>query len=48
MQRISCDPEQIFDRLRAVIAEGSCPDEVNRDPAALAYAPITIDLPPAP
>ena len=41
-------PEQIFDRLRAVIAEGSCPDEVNRDPAALAYEPIKITFPPAP
>lgn len=42
------EPERIMDRLRAVVAEGSCPEKVARDPATLAYSPIKITFPPAP
>ena len=41
-------PERVLDRLRAVVAEGSCREEVERDPATLAYSPITIDFAAAP
>lgn len=42
------DPVRVMDRLRAVVAQGSCPDEVDRDPATLAYSPVKITFPPAP
>lgn len=42
------DPERVMNRLRAVVAEGSCPEEVARDPATLAYSPIKITFPPPP
>lgn len=42
------EPARVLDRLRAVVAEGSCPQEVARDPATLAYSPVQITFPPAP
>jgi hypothetical protein len=38
------EPERILDRLREVLAQGSCPQEANRDPSTLAYSPIKIDF----
>ena len=42
------DPARVTDRLRAVVAEGSCPAEVERLPETLAYNPVKITFPPAP
>jgi hypothetical protein len=42
------DPARVMNRLRAVVAEGSCPAEVERLPETLAYSPIEITFPPAP
>ncbi len=42
------DPKRVMNRLRAVVAEGSCPAKVERDPGMLAYSPITMTFPPTP